>query len=122
MESNLSSSSISQKIKRIRGDLSQTEFAKKVGINRSLISSYESGKKFPSFLSLQKLAQYANMTIDYLSGEDNSAKLRLLEGEDKFIIKFRSLPPKFKTLINELLEELTEHTSYKPKKEPSIND
>lgn len=101
------------KIRRIRGELSQTEFAKRVGINRSLISSYESGKRFPSFSSLQKLADYGEVSIDYLSGENNGLSCRVMPEEGEIIFKLRKLSPESKVLFDNLLEKLTDGSSLK---------
>ena len=43
---------------RSRDNLTQTEFAQRVGINRSLICQYESGERLPSMESIIKLAVY----------------------------------------------------------------
>ncbi len=107
---------ISRKIIRMRGELSQTEFARRVGINRSLICSYESGKKLPSFGSLKKLANYAGISIDYLSGEEDISSRKRLPEENEIIYKLRELPPESKYLMYSLLDKLTEHNSYKKQK------
>ena len=104
---------ISRKIKRIRGGLSQTEFARRVDINRSLICSYESGKRYPSFGSLKKLAGYGGVSIDYLSGKEDISSSKYAPEEDEVIYKFRKLPLESKYLIYSLLEKLTEHNSHK---------
>ncbi len=108
---------ISHKIKRMRGKLSQTEFARRVGINRSLICSYESGKRLPSLPSLKRLASYGGVPIGYLSGEEDISLCKYTPEEDDIIYKLRELPPESKYLMYSLLEKLTEHYSYKKSKE-----
>jgi transcriptional regulator with XRE-family HTH domain len=104
-----SPSDISHKIRRMRGGLSQTEFAKRVGIHRSLISSYESGHKFPSLAALEKLADYEGVTIEYLLGKENAPSHKLTQEEGDFIHLLRNLPPESKSLVLNLLEKLNEH-------------
>lgn len=39
-----------------------------IGVAESTISQYESGKREPDFSTLQKLADYFNVSVDYLLG------------------------------------------------------
>ena len=82
--------------------LTQTELAQRVGINRSLISQYESGDREPSLLSLVKLADYANVSVDYLLGREVSPKYRLTKPEEQVVEVFRKVPPGYElTVIKE---------------------
>lgn len=54
--------------------LSQAELAKAVGVSVGLIGMYESGKRNPSKEKLEAIADYFNVSLDYLNGkEDGSA-------------------------------------------------
>lgn len=77
---------------RDREHLTQTELAQKIGINRSLISQYESGDRDPSLLSLVKLADYAHVSVDYLLGRDVSPKYELTRAEEQFVEVYRKVP------------------------------
>lgn len=48
--------------------LSQYALAKRLGINQSTICNWLNGKKEPSIESLWKLADYFDVSIDYLVG------------------------------------------------------
>lgn len=50
--------------------LSQSELARKVGISQSAICNWLNGKKEPSIESLWKLADYFDVTVDYLIGKE----------------------------------------------------
>ncbi len=86
----------SQKIKelikwlRARDNLTQTEFAKKVEINRSLICQYESGERQPSLESIIKLAMYSGQSMDSIVGL-GEAKHKLNKGEEKIIRTLRKM-------------------------------
>ncbi len=73
--------------------LTQTELAQRVGINRSLISQYESGDREPSLLSLVKLADYAHVSVDYLLGRKVNPKYELTKVEEQFVKVYRRVTP-----------------------------
>lgn len=50
--------------------LSQSELARKIGISQSAICNWLNGKKEPSIESLWKLADYFDVTVDYLIGKE----------------------------------------------------
>lgn len=49
----------------------QKELAIDLGVSQPTISDWESGRKVPSAKSTEKLADYFNVSIDYLLGRDN---------------------------------------------------
>ena len=61
---------------RKRNKLSQQELADKVGVARSSIGMYETGKREPDFETLEIFADYFNVNMDTLLGKssDNSEK------------------------------------------------
>ena len=50
--------------------LSQSELARKIDISQSAICNWLNGKKEPSIESLWKLADYFDVTVDYLIGKE----------------------------------------------------
>ena len=56
--------------KRLRNScgLTQAEMAEKLGISRSTIGMYETGAREPDFETLEKIADFFNVDIDYLLG------------------------------------------------------
>lgn len=60
---------------RISSGLTQNEFARKIGISRSTIGMYETGAREPDFETLEKIADYFNVDIDYLLGRTNQTVL-----------------------------------------------
>ena len=53
-------------------DLRQSDLAKAVGIDQRTISNYETGKSNPDSYALIKLADFFNVSIDYLVGRTKS--------------------------------------------------
>lgn len=61
---------IGKRIKELRQNkkLTQEEFGKIFGIVKSTVSMYESGKSTPDDELKKKIANYFNVTLDYLMG------------------------------------------------------
>lgn len=52
-------------------DLKQSDLAEAVGISQKTLSNYETGKTNPDSYSIIKLAEFFNVSADYLLGIDN---------------------------------------------------
>lgn len=61
------SDEIGKKLRHLRfsKDMTQAEFAEKVGIKRGTISNYEIGKRSPRLKELQKMANALGVGLDY---------------------------------------------------------
>ena len=53
---------------RLEKDITTIELGEILGVNNSTISMYESGKRQPNHETLKKIADYFNVSIDYLLG------------------------------------------------------
>lgn len=60
---------------RIASGLTQVEISKKLGISRSTIGMYETGSREPDFETLEKIADFFNVDIDYLLGRTDKTTL-----------------------------------------------
>lgn len=60
-----------KRLKQLREEtgLTQEELAKKLNISRGTYAHYETGKREPKFETLQHLATYFNVSVDYLLGK-----------------------------------------------------
>lgn len=54
---------------RVRENLTQEELATKLGISRSTIGMYETGKREPSFVDSEIIADFFNVDMNYLTGK-----------------------------------------------------
>ena len=59
-------------LRKKRG-LSQAKLAEELGMSKGLIGLYETGDRKPSFEALEELADYFNVTLDYLTGKDDKS-------------------------------------------------
>jgi transcriptional regulator with XRE-family HTH domain len=68
---------IGQKITELRKqkDLSQTDFAKTVGVSREMIGRYERGEVMPSIEVAKKIADALDISLDYLAGDAKKAAM-----------------------------------------------
>ncbi len=64
---------IGKRLKLIRqeNNLSQSVLSKKLGFPQTTYSQYETGKSIPTTLKLLTMAQYYNISFDYLVGRKN---------------------------------------------------
>lgn len=53
---------------RLAAGLTQLEMAERLGVSKSTISMYENGNREPDFDTLERIADYFNVDIDYLLG------------------------------------------------------
>ena len=74
---------IGQRIKQLRKEynLTQQQFAELINLKNSTISLYENEKRQPEFQTLVKIADYFNVTIDWLFGRVDNKNLLIIENE-----------------------------------------
>lgn len=60
---------------RTSSNLTQNAIAEKLGISRSTIGMYETGAREPDFETLEKIADYFNVDIDFLLGRTNQTTM-----------------------------------------------
>ena len=64
---------------RKQKDLSQYEITRLLGIPRSTYAMYEAGYREPNYAILKKLADFFNVSVDYLLGRIDDPKGRVVE-------------------------------------------
>lgn len=66
--------SFKDRLKKLRQEkeLTQDDFAKELNMSRSAIASYESGRNEPPYEVLRRIADFFNVTTDYLLGKTHS--------------------------------------------------
>ena len=89
---------ISQRIKTLRSEnnLTQSDLASILGIAKTTLAAYEQGKNEPSIDTLIKIADYFNISTDYLLGQTDVKSTDL---EISYIAKYLGLNERS---INEL--------------------
>lgn len=101
----------SERLKELRDELniSQYKLSKDLNLSRSAISAYELNKRQPDFEILERIADYFNVSIDYLIGRSNSKTY----DEHVFHSDFESLSekletanPKVKKIVVDILDNI----------------
>lgn len=74
-----------ERLKRLREDrkLSQQQLADRLNINRSTYARYELGQTQPDYETLQRLADFYEVSVDYLFGRENNNNLPGLTPKDE---------------------------------------
>ncbi len=55
-------------------DLTQDQLVKALGMHKTTYTNYEQGKREPPFELIIRLAQFYNVSIDYIAGLTNQIK------------------------------------------------
>lgn len=85
---------------RLQNNLTQKDIAKEIDTTQFTYSNYENEKTEPSIKILCKLADYYNVSLDYLVGRHFKDDLGFIEPEDYAYIKhFLELPENIKNKI-----------------------
>jgi transcriptional regulator with XRE-family HTH domain len=66
-------STFSERLKALRGEMKQAEFARKVGLAQNSYNRYESGERVPDIAVLSQLASRLGVSTDWLLGLDEAA-------------------------------------------------
>lgn len=88
--------------------MSQSELAKVVGVSQTTVTAWETGKAEPSSSAISNLADYFNVTTDYLLGrpekKDDDAKTADIEDDDViFTYEGRRIPKEDLELIRRIM-------------------
>ncbi|MCL2188902.1 MAG: helix-turn-helix domain-containing protein [Defluviitaleaceae bacterium] len=101
-----------RKLKELREKrrLSQVGLALKLSISQSTISAYEVGERTPDLETLICIAQFFNVSIDYLVGlseaKKHLSKSDLSPDELELLTKYQQAKPHNRELINAYMDGL----------------
>jgi HTH-type transcriptional regulator, competence development regulator len=115
-------SSLGSNIRKLREkeNLSQKDFAKKIGISNVVLSRYEKDERKPDYDMLNKIADYFEVSIDHLLGREEKVKTKedSLEEVNKLVKEYGIEQfgffdiEKWKDLSQEDIEEIKKHFEY----------
>lgn len=99
---------------RLEKDLKQKELAEILGIQPNTFNQYEMGKREPDYATLLKIANYFDVTIDYLLGNTEIKKGSATpkgdgpatEREQLLLEKFRAASPAIQELVLKALKDM----------------
>lgn len=99
---------------RNRKGLSQAEFAKQIGVSKSSVNMYERGEREPNFETLETIADYFNVDLDYLMGKseiENRARAAVIpfKPDDRNVLRLAGRDGSYleRTLTDDQLRALT---------------
>jgi HTH-type transcriptional regulator, competence development regulator len=115
-------SSLGSNIKKLREreNISQKDFAQKIGISNVVLSRYEKDERKPDYDMLKRIADYFEVSIDFLLGreEKGNQKEDTLEEVNKLVKEYGIEQfgffdiDKWKDLSPEDIEEIKKHFEY----------
>lgn len=89
---------LGDRLKKLRGDgRTQEDVAKAIGVSRAAYSHFENNRNEPDNDTLKKLAQYYDVSIDYLLGKSDKPHYYSLSEKDT-----RAIDQKIKDIIDGL--------------------
>lgn len=100
----------SEIMKELRKDrkISQTKVAKALNMTQRMYSTYETGERKPTIDTLMDIANYFNVTLDYLTGNETKRLEPLTEDERKMLKSYRELNTIFQEKVTERIETFIE--------------
>ena len=113
---------IFQKLRKEKG-ITQDEMSKDLGVSKSTVAMWETGKRMPSPELYEQIADYFNVDIDYLYGRtefrqrvhydpDGNPQRTLSQEEEGLIGDFQKLNPRGKAEARKRVSELTKLEEY----------
>lgn len=96
----------SERIKELRTqkNLSQRELADRLNLAFSTVGMYESGKRNPPVETMEIIADYFNVSLDYLSGKDDLTVRLIDTSELKLLDAYRLANPIIQEAVCKLLD------------------
>lgn len=84
---------VGQRIQRLRGELTQEEFAGRLGVDRKSVSGWETGKRLPDGSSLLVMRRDMGADLNFILG-GGEADLSVLSPEERSMVEvYRAAPP-----------------------------
>lgn len=98
-----------QKIVQLRKSkkITQEELSRKIGVTRSALSQYELGLRQPDYDIVKRMADYFNVSTDYLLGRETKKPIRSdLELSDDELIQKYNVVLDGKPIPEDILREI----------------
>ena len=109
-----------KEIRKARG-LTQAQLAKMIDVSESMVSQYESGKKFPSFETLLKMGEAFDCPVSDILDDRKAFDIALSAIEKDLVRKYRGLDERGRKVVDAVMEvESGEEIVEIPKRETKI--
>lgn len=103
------------KLLRKESGISQQKLADAIGMSQQSINQYENHDTEPDIMTLRKLADYFETSVDYLIGHTDirnhiepTSAYHLNADEGEVIDKYRALTPKERACVAQVIDTLLE--------------
>lgn len=107
------------KIKKIRGNLSQAKFADLIGVNQGTVHKYEKGISAPSEETLKKIAAHGGVTVEWLLHGDAPEPAAAEFKEFAPVYDASPLQPLAETALTEVIAAVEDYYArYRLKRRP----
>ena len=83
---------LSALIKELRGSLNKTQFAKRIGVERSSISVWELGRSYPESENMRKIARLKGWSLEQLEAYLLKGELPTEDPLEQILREIRSMP------------------------------
>lgn len=94
---------------RLEKDLKQTELAKIIEVSSSTIGMYEQGRRYADLETLTKIAEFFDVSVDYLIGRTDIKKYNDFNPKVKKVVElFDGIDDAKAETLEKLLRELLE--------------
>lgn len=67
------------RLRQVRGELTQAEFGKKIGVTQGAVQKYEKGINYPNYVILKNIADYGSVSMEWLLRGEEPANPKLEE-------------------------------------------
>ena len=91
---------------RKQNNLSQYQFAEKLGCSRGLIANYEQGRREPDYNMLLTIASFFRVSVDYLLGKSEKVEYSYSDDDLEVLKSVRSLKGESQLDLRKYLELL----------------
>lgn len=113
---------IGEKMKELRKkkNITIAEAADVLGVAPRTYSSYEAEEREPNIATINKIADYYNVSVDYLFGRESQlnpfAALNMRVSDEKFIEAYSQFPEYAKQIFVDIMIKLSEAAEQEKKK------
>jgi len=106
---------VGDKIRQLRKEknLSQADLAYETGLTKAAISMYELGARHPKIETLEILADYFNVDMDYITGRTITSGIVADDNERLIISQFRAMNDEGRRRVLQYIADLVDSGKYK---------
>ncbi len=105
-------SEFAERLKQLRTerDIKQVKLGKYLGYGSTAIANYESGRNEPPIDTLMKIAEFFDVSVDYLVGGEEKQKhgFSITKQEAELLQEYSKLPENQRAILLDLMKSMTQ--------------